>query len=51
MSFTSNLNVVLGCDYTLATCIERDTNYDFVLVEITEGDDDDDGGYDYAPAA
>lgn len=37
-----------GNGYPPATCNE---DYGFVPIASMEGDDDDDGGYDYAPAA
>jgi len=39
-----------GFDYTSVSCVEEDyRNGD--RDSYKEGDDDDDGGYDYAPAA
>ncbi|MCH79511.1 hypothetical protein A2U01_0000261 [Trifolium medium] len=37
--------------YTSVSCIEEEDYYNCNGDSYREGDDDDDGGYDYAPAA
>lgn len=41
---------VMTYDYTPAACIEHHGDYDYAPASSMYGDDDDDGGYDYAPA-